>query len=57
LFSEESIFCGICYIIPFKKIVEKRGKGLGMLNMYRDVSRDREGFTNYYDNNRRCHRT
>lgn len=31
-----------CYIIPFKKFVEKRGKGLGMLNMYREVSRDRD---------------
>ncbi|OKP69486.1 hypothetical protein A3844_04510 [Paenibacillus helianthi] len=31
-----------CYIIPLKKFVEKRGKGLGMLNMYREVSRDRE---------------
>ncbi|WP_339225691.1 hypothetical protein NYE80_26005 [Paenibacillus sp. FSL H7-0357] len=26
-----------CHIIPLKKFVEKRGKGLEMLNMYREV--------------------
>ncbi|WP_159067790.1 hypothetical protein [Paenibacillus ihuae] len=29
---------GINHIIPFKKIVEKRGKGIGMLNMYKELS-------------------
>ncbi|WP_379131559.1 hypothetical protein [Paenibacillus sp. sgz500958] len=29
-------------ILPAKKIVEKRGKGLRMLNMYKDVSQERE---------------
>jgi hypothetical protein len=40
----EAIICfwNSCLIIPLKKFVEKRGKGIGMLNMYRDVSRDRE---------------